>query len=178
MRRMFRRQRRKGFAPNVPPILQEANMAFEKGEFGRAAERYEKIANALDARGGVRAPILLLQAGRARVYSGQGVLALPSLRRGLELLAQRRQFPRLQRVGARAVAELKERGFEDEATNIEILLGTLLPKTFSVEPRAERPILPPHCPSCGAPLRSDDVEWLDDTTAECGYCGSPLHTGK
>ncbi|MDX1379259.1 MAG: zinc ribbon domain-containing protein [Anaerolineales bacterium] len=174
MRRMFRRQRRKGFAPNVPPILQEANMAFEKGEYGRAAEKYEKLANVADARGLPRAAMLMLQAGRARIYAGQGALGLPSLRRGLELLAQRRQFLRLQRVGARAVAELKERGFEDEATNIEILLGTLLPESFSDEPQAKSPPLPTHCPSCGAPLRSDEVEWLDDVTAECGYCGSPI----
>ena len=177
MRRMFRRQRRKGFAPNIPPILQEANMAFEKGEYGRAAEKYEKLANVADARGLPRAAILLLQAGRARVYAGQGALAVPSLRRGLELLAERRQFPRLQRVGTWAVAALNERGFEDEATNIEILLGTLLPDTYPPEPQAKRPKLPAHCPSCSAPLRADDVEWQDDVTAECGYCGSPVHGG-
>ena len=89
MRRMFRRERRKGFAPDVTPILQEANMAFEKGEYGRAAERYEKLARVADARGGPRAPLLLLQAGRARVYAGQAALGLPLLRRGLELLAER-----------------------------------------------------------------------------------------
>jgi len=178
MRRMFRRERRKGFAPNVPPILQEANMAFEKGEFGRAAERYERIANVADARGGPRAPILLLQAGRARVYAGQGPLGLPSLRRGLELLAERGQFPRLQRIGVKTVADLNERGFEVEATNIEILLTTLLPKTFQAEPQAKRPMLPVHCPTCGAPLGSDAVEWLGDATAECGYCGSPIREEK
>ena len=174
MRRMFRRERRKGFAPNVPPLLQEANMAFEKGEFGRAAERYEKIARVADARGGPRAPILHLQAGRARAYAGQAPLGVPSLRRGLELLAERGQLQRLNQAGTRTITELKERGLEVEATNIEILLGTLLPDTFSAEPLAKRPQIPTHCPSCGAPLRPDEVEWLDEVTAECGYCGSPV----
>jgi len=178
MRRMFRRERRKGFAPDIPPILQEANMAFEKGEYGRAAERYDKLARVADTRGGPRAPLLLLQAGRARVYAGQAMLGLPSIKRGLELLAEHGQLQRVYQAGMRTITELKERGLEDEATNIEIYLGTILPKTFSAEPETNRPALPAHCPSCGAPLRPDEVEWLDDITAECGYCGSPAREEK
>ena len=30
------------------------------------------------------------------------------------------------------------------------------------------------CPSCGAAVRPDEVEWLDYVTAECAYCGSPV----
>jgi hypothetical protein len=174
MRRLFRRKRRKGFAPNIPPILQEANMAFEKGEYGRAAERFEKIARAADGRGGPRAPLLYLQAGRARVFAGQTELGMPSLKRGLELFAERRQFPNLHRAGVRVVTELKERGLDEEATSIEIFLRTVLPKEFQVDTLAKRPVLPTHCPSCGAPLRPDEVEWLENATAECGYCGSPV----
>jgi hypothetical protein len=65
MRRMFRRQIRKTLAQEVPPILQEANFAFDKGEYGRAAELFEQIAQTVDARGGPRAPLFHLQAGRA-----------------------------------------------------------------------------------------------------------------
>ena len=57
MRRTFRREIRKTLAPDVPPILQEANFAFAKGEYGRAAELFERIAQAADARGGPRAPL-------------------------------------------------------------------------------------------------------------------------
>ena len=174
MRRAFRRERRKDFAANIPPILQEANMAFEKGEYGRAAERYENIARAADLRGRPRAAILLLQAGRARAFAGQAPLAIPSFRRGLEILAERGQLHRLHQAGTRIITELKERDLEVEATNIEILLGTLLPDTYSAKSATKLPAVPTHCPSCGAPLRSDEVEWLDDVTAECGYCGSPV----
>src|SRR5262245_66368514 len=99
MRRMFRRQKRRGFAPNIPPILQEANLAFDKGEYGRAAELFERIAEGADARGGPRAPLFHLQAGRARVLAGQTALGMPSLKRALSLLAQRKQYPKLQKVG-------------------------------------------------------------------------------
>ena len=176
MRRMFRHQIRKALAQEVPPVLQEANFAFDKGEYGRAAELYERIAEAADARGGPRAPILHLQAGRSRVYAGQAALGMISLKRGLELFAQRGQLHKLQNAGTRVVTELKERGLANEAAEIEALLKGVAP---SIPAMAEttplkKPILPTHCPSCGAPLRPDEVEWLDEVTAECGYCGSPV----
>jgi hypothetical protein len=174
MRRMFRRERRKGFAPDIPPILQEANMAFEKGEYGRAAERFEQIARGADGRGGPRAPLFYLQAGRARVLAGQSALGMFSLKRGLEILAERRQFERLHQAGTRTVAELNVHGLKDEAVAIEVLLKSILPDVPTIESPAKRPSLPTHCPQCGAPLRPDEVEWLDDVTGECGYCGSPV----
>jgi hypothetical protein len=174
MRRMFRRQIRKTLAQDVPPILQEANFAFSKGEYGRAAELFEKIARVADGRDGPRAPLFHLQAGRARVLAGQVALGMPSLKRGLELLAQRKQYPRLHQFSTRTIRELNEQGFKKEAVEIAAWLKSVLPETPSFEASAKKPTLPTHCPSCGAPLRPDEVEWLDDVTAECGYCGSPI----
>lgn len=177
MRRMFRRQIRKTLSQNVPPVLQEANFAFDKGEYGHAAELYENIAQAADARGGPRAPIFHLQAGRARVFAGQTKLGIPSLKRGLELFAQRGQMHKLHQFGTRVIAELNARGLTAEATEMEAWLQKLSPSmpTTTAEPSpAKRPVLPTHCPSCGAALRPDEVEWPDDVTAECAYCGSPV----
>ena len=177
MRRAFRRNRRKAFAQNIPPVLQEANLALDKGEYGRAAVLFEKMARAADTRGGPRAPLLHLQAGRTRVYAGQTELGMPSLKRGMELLANRQQYSHLHQAGIRVIAELKERGLENEGAEIESLLSQILPKTFSAKRMVKRPVLPTHCPACGAPLRPDEVEWLDEVTAECGYCGSPARSG-
>lgn len=179
MRRVFRRHIRKTLAANVPPILQEANFAFEKGEYGRAAELFEQIAQTTDARGGLRAPLFHLQAGRARILAGQTSLGMPSIKRGLELRAQHKQFPQLQRAGSRVIRELNELGLKNEATEIEMWLESiiLLSPTFETEEAsAKRPTFPTHCPSCGAALRPDEVEWLDDLTAECAYCGSPIRS--
>lgn len=175
MRRMFRRQIRKTLAQDVPPILQEANFAFDKGEYGRAGELFEKIAETAAARGGPRAPIFYLQAGRARVLAEQISLGMPSLKRGLELLAQHRRFQRLHQAGIRVISELNQRGLKNEALEIETWLKSISALTASFEtsePTEKRPILPTHCPSCGAAIRPDEVEWLDDVTAECAYCGS------
>ena len=177
MRRIFRRHIRKTLADNIPPVLQEANFVFSKGEYGRAAELFERIAQAADARGGPRAPLFHLQAGRARILAGQTSLGIPSLKRGLELLAQRGRFPRLHKAGRRVVAELNEHGLQNEAAEIETWLNSVLPGMTSVdspEKPSKKPVLPTHCPSCGAAVRADEVEWLDDTTAECAYCGSPI----
>ena len=177
MRRMVRRDKRKAFASNIPPILQEANLAFDKGEYGRAAQLFERIAQGADARGGPRAPLFLIQAGRARLLAGQAALGLPSLKRALEVLAERKQYRRLQNAGRRLVTELNERGLKSEAVDIEILLKINLPSTPFIETKEtpdQRPSLPTYCPGCGAAVRPDEVEWLDDLTAECGYCGSPV----
>jgi hypothetical protein len=174
MRRTFRRHIRKTLAQDVSPILQEANFAFDKGEYGRAGELFEKIADTAAARGGPRAPLFYLQAGRARIFAAQTALGMPSLRRGLELLAQHEQFPRLQQAGTRVISELNERGLQKEASELETWLRNILPSAPSSDSPLKRPALPTHCPSCGASVRPDEVEWLDDVTAECVYCGSPI----
>jgi hypothetical protein len=174
MRRMFRRHIRKTLAQEVPPVLQEANFVFDKGEYGRAGELFEKIAETAAARGGPRAPLFYLQAGRARILAGQTSLGMPSLRRGLELLAERGQFPKLHQAGQRVISELRERGLQKEASEIETWLKKVLPSAPSFDAPTKRPVLPTHCPSCGAGVRLDEVEWLDEVTAECAYCGSPI----
>jgi len=177
MRRMFRRQIRKTLDQNIPPVLQEANFVFDKGEYGRAAELFENIAKTADARGGPRAPLFHLQAGRARVFAGQTKLGIPSLKRGLELFAQRGQLHKLHQAGSRVLSELSARGLTAETDEIESFLRQLSPSGPGIETPsapAKRAVLPTHCPSCGAALRSDEVEWLDDVTAECAYCGSPV----
>jgi len=174
VRRIFRRHIRKTLGENVPPVLQEANFAFDKGEYGRAAELFERIAETASRRGGPRAPLLHLQAGRARILARQARLGMPSLRRGLELLAEHRQFPRLHQLGRRVVSELRGAGLEEEADEIDAWLQTVLRETAPAQEPQKHPVLPTHCPSCGAGMRPDEVEWLDEVTAECAYCGGPV----
>ena len=177
MRRRFRRSIRKTLAEDVPPVLQEANYAVDKGEFGRAGELFEQIAQTADARGGPRAPIFYLKAGRARILAGQPHLGLPSLKRGLEILSQRKRFPQLQKAGSRVIAELKDLGLKNESAEIEMWLKSILllePAFESKSATEAQPVLPTHCPACGAGLRSDEVEWIDSVTAACAYCGSPV----
>ncbi len=176
MRRMFRRQIRKTLAQEVPPILQEAIFAFDKGEYGRSGELFEQIAKTAEARGGPRAPLFYLQAGRSRVYSGQTYIGMEHLKHGLSLFASRGQMKKVFNAGNRIVGELNQRGLKKEGEEIANYLKTLLPALSSMtdDTTHKKAVLPTHCPSCGAPLRPDEVDWLDEVTAECGYCGSPV----
>jgi hypothetical protein len=39
-----------------------------------------------------------------------------------------------------------------------------------------RGLLPTSCPKCGAPVHSEDIDWVDENTAECEYCGTLIRT--
>jgi tetratricopeptide (TPR) repeat protein len=161
----------------APQELVLANQMMEAGDYAGAAEQFEVIARIDEARGGQYAPQLYLQAGRARLLSGHNEAGLAHLKHGLSLFANRADWLRLHRAGRRIIAELNQRGLTDEAHEISEFINSNLPGNFSA-PRetrpARKPILPTHCPSCGAALRPDEVDWLDDLTAECAYCGSPV----
>ena len=82
-------------------------------------------------------------------------------------------------MGNRVVTELNEHGMTAEAQEIASWLKTALPSTpasarLGATVPAKKPVLPTHCPGCGGPVRVDDLEWLDDLTAECNWCGSPV----
>jgi hypothetical protein len=104
---------------------------------------------------------------------------MQSFKHAFELFAQRGQFPRLHQTGAHIVSELTERGLTKEAAEVDAWVKALLPPKFAgtftpSKPLAKKPILPTHCPACSAPVRPDEVTWLDDITAECAFCGSPV----
>lgn len=171
------RSLRRGLSTQVLPLLQRANVWMASGEYAQAAEAFQSLAEAAQARGGPRAAMFFLQAGRARILEGKAEAGLAHIRQGLLLLARRADWAGLHRAGKRALAELNERGLGKEAADIEAWLEATLPAGAAMfaEPTArQKPQLPTHCPSCGAALRPDEVEWLDESTAECAYCGSPV----
>jgi len=177
---MFRRRaarQSRGFQPPaVPPLLQRAHRMLAQGEYAEAALEFHGLAQKAEERFPERAPMLYLEAGRAAILSGQNKTGVAHLRRGLTLLASQMRFQRMQVLGQRIVVELRERGLKAEAQEILGLLQNNLPQNEVVESQAEikKPPLPTHCPSCGAAVRPNEVEWLDEVTAECDYCGSPV----
>ncbi|MBI4771264.1 MAG: hypothetical protein HY784_12865, partial [Chloroflexi bacterium] len=86
----------------------------------------------------------------------------------------------------RAVQELRARSFTAQADALQAeadqrlaaLPGLNVPTLQRSPLRGLRNVqrrtgnLPAHCPQCGSPLHPDEVEWLDERTAECEYCGS------
>jgi hypothetical protein len=177
MRRGFGRPLRRAFAANIPPLLQRANQEMTNGNYTDAATDFEQLARAADARGGPRAPLFYIQAGRAKIMAGQTGPGMEFLERGLGLFAMRGQLPRASNFGARIISELTQRGLSKETRKITDYLKNLVPgfdESSQGNMPAKRPPLPTHCPGCGAPVRPDEVEWLDEVTAECAFCGSPV----
>lgn len=170
--RMFRRGQRRG---NVPPMLQRANQTMAAGDYESASTMYVDLAKDAEERFPQHAPFLYVEAGRAAVLCGETKTGVAHLRRGLTMLAAQGRMLRVRRMGRRVVDELNARGLTSEAQEISALLESSQPEESPArEAVPKHPILPTHCPSCGAAVRPDEVEWLDDLTAECDYCGSPV----
>lgn len=181
MRRGFGRPLRRAFAADIPPLLRRANQMLSAGNYAEAASAFEQLARAAEGRGGPRAPFFYLQSGRCRLLAGQAAGGLQDVERGLGLFAMRGQHFKAANVGRRVIMELNQRGLAKEARQVEEYLKELVPG-FELRPAAapqeaaaRRPLLPTHCPGCGAPLRPDEVDWRDEATALCEYCGSPVH---
>ena len=169
--RQLRRVGRRG----TPPVLQHANQMMMDGEYVGAANAFGELAQGAENLFPRRAPFLYMEAGRAAILGGESKRAVVFLRRGLTLLASQGRLHRMQMLGQRAMDELTARGLNAEAKEIAELMGASLPKEPPTQPApVKHPVLPTHCPSCGGAVRSDEIEWIDDITAECDYCGNPL----
>ena len=167
----------RAFGGEVPPALRRANQLMAAGQYAAAAEIFEQFARGAVQRNGPRAPLFLLQAGRARLQANQVPAAMAHFQEGFAIIAKRGNWQRLARAGQRIAAELKERSLMAEAGQVEAYLKSALPAGFVAVPPAEAPktrLLPTHCSGCGGPIRSDEVEWIDEATAECPYCGSAV----
>ncbi|MGE5072635.1 MAG: hypothetical protein ACM3MF_04335 [Anaerolineae bacterium] len=181
MRRGFGRPLRRALAPDIPPLLRRANQMLAAGNYAEAASAYEQLARAAEARGGPRAPFFYMQAGRSQILGGRTSEGVEQVQRGLGLFAMRGQQFKAVNTGSRIIQELEARGLHREAKQVDDYLEELVPgfaeedTPASKTASARRPLLPTHCPGCGAPLRPDEVEWLDEATAACEYCGSPVH---
>ncbi len=182
---MFRRRGQRMFrgmgGPQVPAVLQRANQLMAAGEYNEASALFADLGNRAVDRFPHRAPFLFIEAGRAAFLGGQAKMGVSHLRRGLTLLASQGRFHRMRMAGERTIDELRARGLNAEADEIAALLegnapAESLPEKEIPSP-AKKPVLPTHCPSCGAAVRPDEVEWLDEITAECAYCGSSVRGG-
>ncbi len=184
MRRRRRSPMRRRRPMGPPPehnrahrALQRAHRSMENADYANAADIFERLARGAHDRGILRqAPRLYLQAGRAHMLAGNKDQGSDLLRQGLNIFAEAQRWAQLHQAGSRVVSELDQWGHDELAREFDEWLQGILPEKPETYQRTgvkkSRPQLPIHCPSCGGPIRGDDVEWLDANTAECPYCGS------
>lgn len=179
-RRPFRRgaMRRGMLKPDVPPLLRKAHQMMANGNYTAAAEAFEQLGRAGEARQHPKAGDMFLQGGRARLMAGQTPAGIADLKQGLTLLTAMGMTERAAQVAQRAQAELNQRGLSAEAQELSSWAKSSgAPSSagsVAMSAPVKKPLLPTSCPECGGPLRADDVDWIDEVTAECNWCGTGL----
>jgi hypothetical protein len=177
---MFKRARRiinRIAKPNIPPMLRRANQLMANADYANAESAFYELAKRAENKFPQHAPAMYIQAGRASILSNQTKKGLAHFRSGLTLLGTERRFARLEKIGNIILAELRERELNAEADEIEQVIKNNLPSFTKQKENTvikKQAVLPTHCPSCGASINPNEVEWLDDVTAECEYCGSSV----
>ncbi len=180
---MFRKPRfrpvRRDMIGGVPPILRRAHELMLREQFDEAAGIYEQLAYGAQSRGLPQDAHLFMTAGHCRVRNRQIDLAMGNFKQGLEIMAARGRLANVSQVGQRCEFDLKNAGFEKEAYEINQLIQSLVGQpTYEVQPATSirSRIIPVTCDACGGTLRADEVEWIDDSTAECPWCGSTIQS--
>jgi len=154
------------------------------GQFDAAAESFARLSDEVKGQGlPGRAANLALQAARAYLAANRPDAAVKWATTAVGLLVRGGRPGRVGAVLPRITSALRNKGYDAEATRVEQGAKQLLDEMgLSLDEmgprgpqRAEtRGTLPAQCTGCGAPLVPDDVEWHDNQTAECPYCGSIL----
>ena len=179
--------------PRPRQMLARANRLFDQGRFAEAAPIFDRLARGAAERGMLnRAGDLYLQSARCHLEMGKANLAIERGKQALRLFGRAGLFGKIGRLMPRIVDALREKGYKAEAEalqkEVEARLAEVPPGArLAAWPPTARPALsvaegppmarqelPAKCSACGAPVKPDDVTWLDPQTAECPYCGSVL----
>jgi hypothetical protein len=104
----------------------------------------------------------------AWILAGETARGLTLAERGLGWIREGESGTKLAMLRDRVVEALRKSGHTAEADRIQQAFGS------AVVPEADaaRRSLPAACPQCGGAVRPDEVDWIDDRTAVCDYCGS------
>jgi hypothetical protein len=182
-RRMLRRSMR--FGGLVPPAvmiaLAQAHALFAASRFAEATAAFEKIAAAAQTNGNPRAARFYALAARASWRAGNLPHGMELIKTSLGLLSAMGALEVFNVVASNAIRDLTTLGHAKEAEDVRKLAAQTpgweeLPIGGGPAEVAEaqKAVLPASCPKCGATVRPDEIEWIDERTAECAYCGTPL----
>jgi hypothetical protein len=153
--------------------LVNAHILFNQGKFEQAAVIFERLANIAEARGGPRAPRFYLQAGRSRMHAMQTDSGIQLIRHARQLAIANGTWGRLSGWIPVLQEELKLNGLDERILSGEPWFEEAIPRHDLAQPN-RRPQLSLKCPSCGGPVLPNEVDWIDEMTAECTFCGSLL----
>jgi len=152
---------------------------FDAGEYDSAAAEFRDLAERGEAAGIPRSSQVHVLASRAYLLAGRPEEGMQGLRRSIEAATHFGQLPRLAGAAPRITSEMREHGFEKEASAFAASLEAALKHPLAAPvPAKQSHRLPPKCPSCGGTIYPDEVEWLDDRSVACDYCGSVVQAAE
>jgi len=178
--------------PAVPPMIRRAlahaHQALVAGRPDEAARIYTRLADEAYARGRDRAGLQMdLETVRALLAAGDfGGAADQGLRALERLLAEGRLPARTRPVVVRIEQAMIDQGAQEAAQDFRRRVEELLTahghtwdsipdlpqRSGAASGSTDRGRLPAQCPTCYAPLRTDEVDWVEADRAQCTYCGS------
>jgi hypothetical protein len=172
--------------PALPPGMirgmVQAHRLFAAGQFSESASLLENLADTARAGNLPRAPRLFFQAARANWHANQVAHGSDLLRVALDMLVAAGALGIAFQIASLATAELDSLGHKPEADSmrdyVSKIPGWQEAASETREDDKPKPVLPTHCTQCGGIVRSDEVDWIDEITAACAYCGSPIRPEK
>ncbi len=173
-------------------LLQQANQLMAAGQAGQAAPLFAQLAAQMESRRHPRrAANLHARAAHAFADNQNGQLALGQARSALNLFLSNRMPLRAPMFFSNITRKLNNHGMQNAAQALQQeYAGRLqgggplrgggglrrrmagLGATQPAEPA--HGALPTSCPKCGAPVHGSEINWVDNNTAECDYCGALL----
>lgn len=170
-------------SPSVAQIevLAKANQMAGAGNPAGAAPLFAEVARELDAPRPRQAANLHARAAHAYADAGRPQMALEQARVALNMFIQYQMVVRTPVFYANITHKFNNKGMTGAATALQNEFGGKvgsLPAQSqgSARPNVRRGVLPTNCPKCGGPIQSDSVSWIDNRTAECEYCGTPIRS--
>jgi hypothetical protein len=163
---------------NQLEILVHANEFYSNGKAGEAGPLFEKLAGQLETGNHPRrAANLYAQAAHAFADNQDETRTLVCARKALTLFTKYRMTQRTPVFFANITQKYEALGMGVALTALQAEYGSTSPVELpkpgeGLERNAGH--LPPICRGCGAPVRSNEVYWIDNSSAECIYCGSVL----
>ncbi len=177
LRRAARRILGTPFAPHLRRQVSHALQLAQAGQHEQAAAAFAALsAQALQDGHPRQAANLDAQAAHHYVTSRNEASALAHARSALIGFQKMGMGPRFNQFYTNIQHHMETAGMTSALANLrQEFAGASTAVSQQAAPQAapNRQVhLPPSCTGCGAPLRSDEVDWVDDQSAECPYCGS------
>lgn len=176
---MFRRRRfirPNPLNPDQMATLVRANRLVSEGRPLEAGPLFALVAEALQqSRHPRRAANLYARASHSFADGNDEQATLKYARQALSLFAQTKMVPRQAAFYTNITRKLSTKGMAKAAAELQGEFGdqvAALPARLRLAPQPRHGLLPTTCPKCGAPMHADALEWVDEHTVECVYCGT------